>query len=229
MIFLKLVIPENGAKNLMVRPIICGRSRVTLALQYLAPTVNGRSKLVVTSEDSAPEVVSEGEAMVVLVYFFLDDYCLIDVLGQVCPGVNIVVEGGITLGAIIFSITKGSISLTQESVGRESLGFLPIAFVCNFLVMRLDYWQSCLELKKEEESRVTNWGLIGAIDLRYDFTLLAADVAVLEGPGEVYLGISVRSPCPKASAVLGLIGYVGDYYAEMVIMHRRRRTKRIKP
>ncbi|KAI5653427.1 hypothetical protein M9H77_30614 [Catharanthus roseus] len=29
---------------------------------------------------------------------------------------------------------------------------------------RLDYSQGCLELKKEEQSRTANWGLIGAID-----------------------------------------------------------------
>ncbi|KAI5650141.1 hypothetical protein M9H77_36146 [Catharanthus roseus] len=41
---------------------------------------------------------------------------------------------------------------------------LPSAFVCNLIVARLDYLQGCLELKKEEQSRATNWGLIGAID-----------------------------------------------------------------
>ncbi|KAI5669028.1 hypothetical protein M9H77_18881 [Catharanthus roseus] len=42
--------------------------------------------------------------------------------------------------------------------------FLPIAFVCNLIVTRLDYLQGCLEFKKEEQSRATNRGLIGAID-----------------------------------------------------------------
>ncbi|KAI5668385.1 hypothetical protein M9H77_18238 [Catharanthus roseus] len=28
----------------------------------------------------------------------------------------------------------------------------------------VDYSQGCLELKKEEQSRATNWGLIGSID-----------------------------------------------------------------
>ncbi|KAI5652445.1 hypothetical protein M9H77_29632 [Catharanthus roseus] len=41
---------------------------------------------------------------------------------------------------------------------------LPIMFVCNLIVVRLHYSQGCLELKKEEQSRATNWGLIGAID-----------------------------------------------------------------
>ncbi|KAI5680901.1 hypothetical protein M9H77_02128 [Catharanthus roseus] len=37
-------------------------------------------------------------------------------------------------------------------------------FVCNLIVVRLDYSQGCLELKKKEQSRATNWGLFGAID-----------------------------------------------------------------
>ncbi|KAI5650195.1 hypothetical protein M9H77_36200 [Catharanthus roseus] len=41
---------------------------------------------------------------------------------------------------------------------------LQIEFVCNLIIVRLDYSQGCLELKKEEQSRATNWGLIKAID-----------------------------------------------------------------
>ncbi|KAI5652317.1 hypothetical protein M9H77_29504 [Catharanthus roseus] len=39
-----------------------------------------------------------------------------------------------------------------------------IAFDCNLIVTRLDYSQGCLELKKKEQSKAANWGLIEAID-----------------------------------------------------------------
>ncbi|KAI5681093.1 hypothetical protein M9H77_02320 [Catharanthus roseus] len=41
---------------------------------------------------------------------------------------------------------------------------LTIVFICNLIVTRLDYLQDYLELKKQEQSRATNWGLFGAID-----------------------------------------------------------------
>ncbi|KAI5680999.1 hypothetical protein M9H77_02226 [Catharanthus roseus] len=45
-----------------------------------------------------------------------------------------------------------------------NLSCLPITFVCNLIVARLEYSQGYLELKKEEQPRVTNWGFIRAID-----------------------------------------------------------------
>ncbi|KAI5677978.1 hypothetical protein M9H77_08928 [Catharanthus roseus] len=39
-------------------------------------------------------------------------------------------------------------------------------------MVRLDYSQGCLKLKKEEQCRATNWGLIRVIDKRYDFAIL---------------------------------------------------------
>ncbi|KAI5669018.1 hypothetical protein M9H77_18871 [Catharanthus roseus] len=56
----------------------------------------------------------------------------------------------------------------QQPTARGSLTYhyryLPIVFVCNLIVTRLNYLQGCLELKKEEQSRATNWRLVGAID-----------------------------------------------------------------
>ncbi|KAI5681027.1 hypothetical protein M9H77_02254 [Catharanthus roseus] len=63
---------------------------------------------------------------------------------------------GLTLLSAIGSAGKGSSNAFQTRC-------LPIAFVCNLIVAGLDYSQGCLELKKEEQSRATNWGLIGAI------------------------------------------------------------------
>ncbi|KAI5649901.1 hypothetical protein M9H77_35906 [Catharanthus roseus] len=51
-----------------------------------------------------------------------------------------------------------------DSIFQSLTCCLPIAFVCNLTVARLDYLQGYLELKKEEQSRATNWGLIGEID-----------------------------------------------------------------
>ncbi|KAI5675900.1 hypothetical protein M9H77_06850 [Catharanthus roseus] len=45
-----------------------------------------------------------------------------------------------------------------------------------------DYSQGCLELKKEEQPRAANWGLIGAIDLRYDIALLADSYPIKATP-----------------------------------------------
>ncbi|KAI5664007.1 hypothetical protein M9H77_23330 [Catharanthus roseus] len=62
--------------------------------------------------------------------------------------------------------TKDGTNTATTAHGRLAFRrhYLLIAFVCNSIVVRLDYLQGCLELGKEEQSRGTNWGLIGAID-----------------------------------------------------------------
>ncbi|KAI5664136.1 hypothetical protein M9H77_23459 [Catharanthus roseus] len=60
---------------------------------------------------------------------------------------------GLTLPSAVGSASKGGSNPFQTCC-------LPIAFVCNLIFSRLDYLQGCLELKREEESRVTNSGLI---------------------------------------------------------------------
>ncbi|KAI5681786.1 hypothetical protein M9H77_03014 [Catharanthus roseus] len=50
-----------------------------------------RSKLLVTLEDSALGA-NEGEAILVLSCFFLDDCCPVELPGPVCPNVNVIVE-----------------------------------------------------------------------------------------------------------------------------------------
>ncbi|KAI5664042.1 hypothetical protein M9H77_23365 [Catharanthus roseus] len=50
-----------------------------------------------------------------------------------------------------------------DSRFRSSTFCLPIAFLVNLSVARLDYLQSCLELKRDEQSWATDWGLIGTI------------------------------------------------------------------
>ncbi|KAI5672246.1 hypothetical protein M9H77_12610 [Catharanthus roseus] len=72
----------------------------------------------------------------------------------------------------------------KDELGRHSgfqwrlrfQSFSPIAFGCNLIVARLDYSQGCLELKKEEQSRATNWGY----DMDTDDTIEARWASMLE-------------------------------------------------
>ncbi|KAI5676825.1 hypothetical protein M9H77_07775 [Catharanthus roseus] len=74
----------------------------------------------ITYEDSTLGAGGEGEAILVLSCIFLDTCYLVDLLGPMCPGADEVRVGGTTPGAIIFGITRGSSTLTQESEGKES-------------------------------------------------------------------------------------------------------------
>ncbi|KAI5678555.1 hypothetical protein M9H77_09505 [Catharanthus roseus] len=112
-VYRKLLMVLDGVNNLPVKPRDCVVKRPSCAV-----TLKLCDRLVVNFEDLALGARGEGEAILVLVCFFLDDCCLVDLPGAVCPSVDGVREGGTTPRAT-FGITRGSSSLTQESVGRE--------------------------------------------------------------------------------------------------------------
>ncbi|KAI5664460.1 hypothetical protein M9H77_23783 [Catharanthus roseus] len=76
-------------------------------------------RLIVTSVDSTLRAGGEGEALLVLGCFFLDNSYLVDLFGPVYPCVDGVGDGDTTPGATIFGITRGSSALTQESEGTR--------------------------------------------------------------------------------------------------------------
>ncbi|KAI5672115.1 hypothetical protein M9H77_12479 [Catharanthus roseus] len=100
-------------------PVKLGACAITWPSCMATLKLCDKSKLVVTSKDSAQGAGGEDEAILVMVCFILDGCCLVNFLGLMYPGVDVVGEGGTIPRATIFSITRGSSSLTREPVGRE--------------------------------------------------------------------------------------------------------------